>query len=94
MKTLQEIQRDITIIKILKGSGHYKVIVCLNHETVGDYLETDMQQIDDISKLNNGFESELYNSETFEEVFETTVNRLERVGEFREDLMEEIKNYF
>jgi predicted RNA-binding protein associated with RNAse of E/G family len=94
MKTLSEIKRDIQIIKTFKGAGHYRIDVYINNENAGDYIETDMEHIADIDELENGFEFELVNSETFEEVYETTLRRLLRKGDCKEALIEDALNIY
>lgn len=91
MKTLEEIKRDFTIFKTFKGSGHYQVSMNYQLENLGDYLETDMQQIDDISEMQaDGFENELCNNETFEEVFETTLRRISRNNNNTSEIVDRI----
>ena len=92
MKTLTTIKNNISIRTTFKGAGHYEVSVSNNFENLGSYIETDMEHIADIDEVkNDGFEQELTNSETFEEVYETTLNRLKRHGELSDEAIERIE---
>ena len=92
MKTLNELKKEISIFTTFKGAGHYEVSVFNNFENLGSYLETDMEHISDIDEMkNDGFESELSNSKTFEEVVETTLKRLKRNIDLSDKTIEAIE---
>jgi len=64
-----------TIITKQTGSGHYKVSLIQNHECIGEFETTDMQLIDDIDEIDNGFERELIMHDNFNEVLNTCIER-------------------
>ena len=66
-----------TIITRKTGAGHFKVIVMQDHNELGTFETNDMQLIDDIQEMNSdGFEHELEMHETFEEVIDTCLSKL------------------
>lgn len=68
-----------TILTKKTGAGNFQVTVFENHNELGTFETTDMQLIDDIEEMRNGgFESELMMHETFEEVIETCLNKIEK----------------
>jgi len=50
------------------GAGHYDVLVWQGSDYIGEFETTDMQLIDDISELDNGFEEELVDFDSFSEL--------------------------
>jgi len=60
------------------GAGNFTVTIFDNKkwEEKGSFETTDASLVDDISELENGFESELTKHETFEEVIEDCLNQI------------------
>ena len=59
------------------GYGHCNVIVTKDFDQIGIFETTDVQLIDDINVMNrDGFESDLINHDTFEEVQETVLSKI------------------
>lgn len=59
------------------GYGHCNVIVTKDFDQIGIFETTDAQLIDDINVMNrDGFESDLINHDTFEEVQETVLSKI------------------
>ncbi len=71
MKTL------VTYIGTKKlSAGHFEVNIYGKNEFIGSFETNDSTLIDDISELENGFESELMSFETFEELKEYCLNKI------------------
>ena len=62
MKTVSYISTKKT------GAGHFEVNVYANREFLGSFETNDSTLVDDISELENGFESELMGFENFDEL--------------------------
>jgi hypothetical protein len=50
------------------GAGQFEVNVYGNREFLGSFETNDSTLVDDISELENGYEKEMMNFETFEEL--------------------------
>lgn len=58
------------------GAGNFKVNVYGEREFLGSFLTNDATLVDDISELENGFESELMNFDTFQELKDFCLNKI------------------
>lgn len=58
------------------GAGQFEVNVYGDREFIGSFETNDSTLVDDISELENGFESELMNFETFEELKSYCLNKI------------------
>ena len=67
-----------TITTRKKYAGHFEVNIFQDHKFLGTFETTDMQLIDDISELDDGFEHELSMFDTFEEVEEYCIEKLSK----------------
>ena len=64
-----EIINTVTYIGTRKlSAGHFEINVHSKHECLGSFETKDSTLVDDISELEKGFESELMGFETFEEL--------------------------
>jgi hypothetical protein len=64
-----EIMNTVTYIRKRKlSAGHFEINVHSKHECLGSFETNDSTLVDDISELEKGFESELMGFETFEEL--------------------------
>lgn len=67
----------MNIITKKTGAGHYEVVVMVDFEEKGSFNLTDMQILSDIEEMkNDGFESELSHFETFEEVKQFCLSKI------------------
>lgn len=72
-------KKGYSIILRKTGAGHYEVDIMKDFEELGNFQTTNMGLIDDIQEMkNDGFEHELINHDTFEEVLETCLNQLSK----------------
>ena len=58
------------------GAGHFEVNVYGDREFLGSFETNDSTLVDDISELENGFESELMNFDTFEDLKDFCLNKI------------------
>jgi hypothetical protein len=69
--------KTITYIGTKKiGAGHFEINIYGNREFFGSFETNDSTLVDDISELENGFESELMNFENFDELKEYCLNKI------------------
>jgi hypothetical protein len=68
---------EITYIGTKKlSAGHFEVNIYGKYEFIGSFETNDATLVDDIYKLENGFESELMWFENFEELKQFCLNKL------------------
>ena len=69
--------KGINISTKKTGAGHFTVDVSKDYESIGKFDTTDMQLIDDIHTMkSDGFERELCMHDSFEEVEETVLAKI------------------
>jgi hypothetical protein len=60
------------------GAGHFEVNVYGYRKCLGSFKTNDASLVDDISEIDNGFESELMGFETFEELKNFCLSKIKK----------------